>query len=142
MQPFNRGQLDGGAQHSAVNAELGALPGDRQHLGCLAQGQQPHPIPQPPGAGDGWEVGGGEGLDVEGHRRLLEARIGRLQRLELTEMGGGDREAGLLGHMAQQRRRQGRPLGGIGAGAHLVEQHQRGADLACRAPRTRRILAG
>ena len=74
-------------------------------------------------------IGGGEGFHIEGHRGILKARIGVLERLELAEVGSGDREPGPLGQLTQQRRRQGRTLGGIGAGPHLIEQHQGSAAL-------------
>jgi hypothetical protein len=47
MQPFDRSQRHRQAQHTAAHGELGALFRDRQHLGGLAQGQQPDAIADP-----------------------------------------------------------------------------------------------
>ena len=71
-------------------------------------------------------IGGGEGVDIKGHRGILKAVIGVLERLQFTEMGGRHRQPGPIGQVAQQGRRQGRTLLGVGAGPHLIEQHQVG----------------
>ena len=69
-------------------------------------------------------IGGREGVDIKGNRGILKAVIGVLERLQFAEMGGGHRQPGPIGQVAQQGRRQGRTLLGVGAGPHLIEQHQ------------------
>ena len=71
-------------------------------------------------------IGGREGLHVKRHGGILEARIVVFERLELPEVGGGNREPDPLRQLPQQGNRQGRALGGICAGPHLIQQHQRG----------------
>ena len=106
-----RQQLLGLVEHGALKAEA---VGNRE--GIAAARDAPEQV-----------VGGREGGDIEGHRGIFKAGIVVFERLELAEVGGGDREPGPLGQVAQQGDRQGRALGGIGAGAHLIEQHQAGA---------------
>ena len=111
LAPGGQQQL-GLVEHGAIEAQAG---GDGQ--GIAAAWDAPEQV-----------VGGREAGDIKGHRSIFKAGIVVFERLELAKVGGGDREPGPLGQVAQQGDRQGRALGGIGAGAHLIEQHQAGAS--------------
>ena len=104
----------------------------------LGGGELQHRLPQPQPASNRQgvaaardtplqPVSGREGVHIEGHRGVLEARIVVFEGLELAEVGGSDREPGPIGQVLEQGRGQGRTLKGIGASPHLIEQHQRGA---------------
>ncbi len=120
LQPFNDAidiagaaglQLAGG-----VSNHLGLQPQPRRNGEGIAAPRNP-PLQV---------IGGGKGVDIKGHRGILKAVIGVLEGLQFAEMGGRHRQPGPISQVAQQGRRQGGTLLGVGAGPHLIEQHQVG----------------
>ena len=73
---------------------------------------------------DGQAVGGAQGLYVELHRGVFHPRGGQGVGLELGVMGGGQHRGLPPLQFPQDGHRQGGALGGVGARAQLVQQHQ------------------
>jgi len=74
---------------------------------------------------DGQPVRGPKRLHIELHRRVLDAPGGQREGLELGVVGGRKRCGLHRQQVLQDRHRQRRALGRVGARAQLVEQHQR-----------------
>ena len=74
-------------------------------------------------------IGRREALDVEGDGGILKARVVVLQGFQLPEVGRGNGQTRPIRQLLQQGDGQRRPLGGIGAGTHLIEKHQLSSGL-------------
>ena len=80
----------------------------------------------------------GVGVDVEGGD--LERRLGERERLHLGEVGGEDEERSAREEVGEHADGERRALDRVGAGAGLVQQHQRRRAVTVRAIAAR--LAG
>ena len=102
-------QLLSPAEHRFAQAQP---PSHRQ--GITASGDPPK---QP--------VGGPQAHLIKFNGGVFKAGVVVFERLQLTEVGGGNTQLHLIGQMAQQRCGQGSPFAGVGASSHFIKQHQR-----------------
>ena len=93
----------------------------------FAQAQAPSHGQRIAAAGNAPEqaVGGPQAHLIKFNGGVFKAGVVVFECLQLAEVGGGDTQLHLIGEMAQQRCGQGSAFAGVGASAHLIEQHQR-----------------